>query len=143
MKITADIKAKAAELAEKHGFDELFVNAKGEFFTSKSNAANSVDGNKEKYAQVHLGVAGSGERTTTDLDKAADVIAQIEAAEDKEGVEAILEAESEGKNRKTVIEAALKKVKAFEAASAEKTAADAKKLNDSLKQASETTKTDK
>lgn len=114
MKVTDKIRKQAAELAEKHGLTQVWVNEKGEFFSNVSHAANSVGGNKEKYA-VLMFSAAQETTATNDLGKAADVIAAIEAAADTEAVQAILKAEQEGKNRKSVIEAAEKKLTALAA----------------------------
>lgn len=113
MKLTDKIRKQANELAEKHGFDELFVNEKGEFFSNKSHAANSVGHDKEKYAKVPIAGATKAEKGTTSLETGKELIAEIEKAEDAESVMAILVAEEEGKNRKTVVEAANKKLEAL------------------------------
>jgi predicted transcriptional regulator len=113
MKITKAILKKAAEVAEKHNYSRLYANDKGELFTLKSNASNSVDGKKDRYAEVPLAKAINEDKSTTDLDKVEDVLKQIEAAETEEQVAKIVDAESEGKNRKTVIEAGTKKLESF------------------------------
>jgi len=124
MKISEDKLKEGRELAEKHGFKELFVNEKGEFFTNKSFAAMSVNYDKEQFAEVDLSEAGSRKTeekatnastgsATNDLGKAVEVIEAIEVATEVEVVEAIMKAETEGKNRKSVIEAAVKKLLTF------------------------------
>ena len=121
MKISEDKLKEGRELAEKHGFKELFVNEKGEFFTNKSFAAMSVNYDKEQFAEVDLSEAGSRKTeekatnastgsATNDLGKAVEA---IEVATEVEVVEAIMKAETEGKNRKSVIEAAVKKLLTF------------------------------
>jgi len=114
MKIT-DLKLKAArELAEKHGYTELYVNDKGEFFTSPNFAALSVKYDKTKWSKVELiAVVEKEQKTTTDLQKAAELIAIIEAATDVAEIEAIAIAEAEGKNRVSVIEAAARKIESI------------------------------
>ncbi|MFV0378341.1 MAG: hypothetical protein ACK5JD_13690 [Mangrovibacterium sp.] len=114
MKVTDKIRKQAVELAEKHGFRQIWVNEKGEFFSNQSYAAHSVGGDITKYAEIALGAAVEA-TATNDLGKAADVIAAIEGAADAEAVQAILKAEQEGKNRKSVIEAASKKLAALTA----------------------------
>lgn len=110
MKISEDKQKEGLKLAEKHGFKELFVNVKGEFFSNKSYAAMSVGYDKDKFAEVSLTGTVIEEKTTTDLDKAADVIVHIETATEVSVVEAILKAETEGKNRATIVKAAMKKL---------------------------------
>lgn len=112
MKISEEKLKEGRELAAKHGFKELFVNEKGEFFTNKSFASMSVGYDKEKFAEVPLVSDQSQltEKATNDLGKAADVIAAIEVSKSSDEVIAILKAEAEGKNRKSVIEAGKKKL---------------------------------
>ena len=112
MKIKDSTRKKAVELTGKYGYKQLFVNDKDEFFTNKSNAANSVGNDKERYAEVELGLPVVA-KTTTDLDSAA-VIAQINACESAADVEAIMKAEAEGKNRKSVIASGTKKIQSLE-----------------------------
>ncbi len=113
MKITEAKQKEARELAARHGLKELWINEKGEFFTLKSNASNSVANDKEKYAQVNIGADSKAGKTTNDLGKAAEVIAAIEGCIDMTEVEAIRLAEAEGKNRTSVIEAANKKIESL------------------------------
>lgn len=115
MKISEDKLKEGRKLAKEFGFKELFVNETGEFFTNKSFASMSVNYDKEKFAEVPL--AGDEkpetEKATNDLGKAADVIAAIESATSSNEVIAILDAEAEGKNRKSVIDAGNKKLAAI------------------------------
>ncbi len=113
MKITESQQKQARELAEKHGCKELYLNDKGEFFTSENYAAMSVSNDKEKYLKLSIGIEVNAEKSTNDLGKAADVILEIEAATDVEAIEAILIAEAEGKNRKSVIDAGAKKIESL------------------------------
>lgn len=137
MKISEDKLKEGRELAKKHGFKKLFVNEKGEFFTNPSYASMSVNYDKEKFAEVPLNSdqSQSTEKGTNDLGKAADVIAALEAATEAEVVEAILKAETEGKNRKSVIEAGVKILAGFKEV---KDSKEVKDLNDG--QGDETTK---
>jgi hypothetical protein len=113
MKITEAQLKRARELAAKHGCKELFINEKGEFFTSQNYAALSVKNNKEKWTKVELGNDVKVEKTTTDLEKAAEVIAKIEASTEVSAIELIVKAESEGRNRKSVIDAGAKKIESL------------------------------
>lgn len=121
MEISKDKLLEGQKLAKKHGYKQLFVNAKGEFFTEKSFAFMSVGNNADDIAEVPLvgEVESEGKsegKATNDLAKAADVIAAIDAAETVEAVEDIKKAELEGKNRKSVIEAVEKKLETFKKA---------------------------
>lgn len=120
MEITKDKLKEGRELAKKHGFKKLFLNSKGEFFTDNGLALMSVERNADKMAEVPLNGEGDEKSesevkaaATNDLAKAADVIAAIEAAENSEAVIKILDAESAGKNRKTVIDAGNKRLEAI------------------------------
>ena len=151
MKITENKIKEGRELAAKHGFKQLFVNEKGEFFSNKNYADMSVNYDKDKIVEVPLTGSVTEEKTTTDLDKAADVIVHIEAATEVSVVEAILKAETEGKNRATVVKAAIKKLAVLMESSKEvkdsedikDTADDALKLNEILKQVQDDTNTKK
>ena len=112
MKISDELLNAGRELAEKHGYTELYVNDNGEFFTVKNFAILSVKNDNAKWAKIDLvAVVEKTEKTTTDLQKASEVIAEIEGATDMVIVEAIMKAEAEGKNRKSVIEAGKNKLK--------------------------------
>jgi len=114
MKITALQLKQARELAEKHGYTELYINDKGEHFTSANLSALSVGHDKDKWAKIDLiAVVEKEEKSTTDLQNAAELIAMIEAATEVEAIEAIAKAESEGKNRKSVIFSAEKKIESL------------------------------
>jgi hypothetical protein len=54
MKVSDNLRKKAVEIAEKHSLKEIWVNDKGEFFTTENNAANSVSNVKEKWAKIAL-----------------------------------------------------------------------------------------
>ncbi|MEL3904450.1 MAG: hypothetical protein P1P63_04995 [Treponemataceae bacterium] len=113
MKITNEIKKRAQEVAEKNGLNVVFVNDKGEFFSNENFAALSVKSDKQKYAKIEVAAVSDNsdeKKGTNDLDTVAEVVAAIEAATEVEAVEAILKAETEGKNRKTVLEAGAKKI---------------------------------
>lgn len=113
MKITNEIKKQAAEVAEKNRLNVVFVNERGEFFSSENFAALSVKGDKAKYAKIEVDIvsdAPEDEKGTNDLGTVAEVITSIETAESVEDVEAILKAEAEGKNRKKILKAGEKKI---------------------------------
>ena len=144
MKISEDKLKEGRELAAKHKFTKLFVNVFGEFFTNPSYAAMSVKYDKEKFAEVPLtsdqsqsqstekATNASTGSATNDLGKAADVIAAIEAAIGGEAVVAIMKAEAEGKNRKSVIDAGKKKLDAIAQAATSPAAEDGKPENVTL-----------
>ena len=112
MKITNEIKKQAAEVAEKNRLNVVFVNERGEFFSSENFVALSVKGDKAKYAKIEVDIVSDdeNEKGTNDLGEVDEVITSIQAAESVEEVEAILKAEAEGKNRKTILEAGAKKI---------------------------------
>lgn len=108
MDVSKEIQKEAQALAKKYGYKELFVNESGEFFTSANLAAVSVGNDKEKYAEVQLGsTAQSNQGKVTD---AASLILAIDACATTDEVNALLEEEKSGKNRKTVIDACEKKL---------------------------------
>ena len=114
MKITAIQLKQARELAEKHGYTELYINDKGELFTSANLSALSVGHDKDKWAKIDLiAVVEKEEKSTTGLQNAAELITEIEAATEVAVVEAIAKAETEGKNRKSVIFSAEKKIESL------------------------------
>lgn len=88
MKITDEQRAKAQELAEKLKVSKLYVNDKGEYFTSENLAQLSVEGNKKKYQKLDFAPVANEE--------ADDIFAQIKALQTVEEVQAILDAEIEG-----------------------------------------------
>ncbi|MCF8337904.1 MAG: hypothetical protein K9I74_07970 [Bacteroidales bacterium] len=108
MKLSNKIKKQAAEIAEKHGFREIWVNDMNEFFSLKSNAANSVEGDSKRYAEVPLGGVAQEEVKSAD-----ELIKEVEASEDIDALEKVIEVEKKEKNRKTVIEAAEKKLESL------------------------------
>lgn len=113
MEVTKEIKKQAKELASKFKAKEIFVNESGEFFTEEVNAKQSVKGNKDKYAKVDI---SSNSEKSKESNKADELIAAIEAAETAEAVQDIIDAETEGKKRTTVLEAGAKKLETFKAA---------------------------
>lgn len=113
MEISKDKQKEAIALAKKHGYKQLFINVDGEFFTNANFAAMSVKNDKEAWAKVDLGSEIVAEKGTNDLGKVADVILAIVAATKVAAVEAIVKAETEGKNRKTVIDAGTNKIESL------------------------------
>jgi len=89
LKITTEQKTKGIEIGRKLGQSKMWVNYKGEYFTNE-NFAN-------------------------ELGKVEDVIVAIEAAAEVEVVQAIIDAENEGKKRKSVLEAGAKKIETLNA----------------------------
>ncbi len=122
LKITSETKKRAEEVAAKNGLSVIYVNEKGEFFSNENFASLSVKGNKEKYAKIEVvAVVKETGNGTTELGTVAEVVAAIEVAETVESVETIVKAETEGKNRKTVLEASKKKLETLHATSLQKT----------------------
>jgi hypothetical protein len=112
MTITKEIKEKALEIGRKHKLAKVWVNNQGEVFSEEQYAKASVKGDKDKYALVEIS-AKVKEATTNELGSVQEVIGAIELADTKEAVELIVAAEKEGKNRKTVFDAAEKKLATF------------------------------
>lgn len=66
VKLTDKIKKQAKELKEKHNV--LFVNSKGEFFTSENFALASVNHDKKKVREIKdSDLAGKGEQKGEEL----------------------------------------------------------------------------
>ena len=116
LKITTEQKNKGIELGRKFGQSKMWVNEKGEYFTNENLANLSVGNDKEKVAVIEVAADAVVEKKTTELTKADDLVAAIEAAADAESVQAILDAENEGKKRKTVLDAGTKKLETLKAA---------------------------
>ncbi|MDL2314770.1 hypothetical protein LJC16_00745 [Bacteroidales bacterium OttesenSCG-928-C19] len=113
MNVTEEIKKKAAEIAGKRRIKTLFVNSRNEFFTEESYAANSVKGNKDNYTKIDTSAIVDSEKATTDdafSGTAFELIERIEASESVEDIQEILTAEQAGKQRKTVIATAEKRI---------------------------------
>ena len=114
MTITNKVREIAQVLGRKHKLAKVWVNESGEVFSEEQFAKSSVKGDKDKYAAVEVTAEVSKpEKTTNELGTVQEVIAAIEAAEAAESVQAIIDAEKTGKNRKTVLEAAVKKLNTF------------------------------
>ncbi|MEA4916549.1 hypothetical protein [Proteiniphilum sp.] len=116
LQVTKEQMKRANDVAKANGLETVFMNEKGEFFSNKNFAALSVEGDKNRYVKIDVSPeSGDSEKEegkkTNDLGPAGEVVAAIEAATDVDAVEAILTAEKAGKNRKTVLEAAEKKIK--------------------------------
>jgi hypothetical protein len=67
MKVTKEIRKKAAEIAETQNADVLYVNERGEFFTDKSLALLSVEGNADGFAKIEV-VASVAVKTAAGTD---------------------------------------------------------------------------
>ena len=112
LKISVETKKRAQEVAEKNGLSAIYVNDKGEFFSNENFASLSVKADKSRFAKIDAVIIDflDDEKGTNDLGTVAEVVAAIEVAETVEDVEAIVKAETGGKNRKTVLEAGAKKI---------------------------------
>lgn len=108
MKISDKQKKQAAELMAKLNCKELFINEKGEFFTNKSLAAYSVEGDKSRYADVS---SFQGQSTPKGENTAEELIAIVSEATTVEAVKAISKLENDrSKPRKTVLAACDSKI---------------------------------
>jgi hypothetical protein len=104
MKITKDKLKEAQDIAKKYGYKQMFVNNKGELFTSENLASVSVDHDKDKYTEVPLNVATVSTTEKAKV-KSDSLTLEIDACTSVEDVEEILNAEKEGENRADVIAA--------------------------------------
>lgn len=88
MKISDEKRKEGEEHAKALKTNVIYINDKGEFFSTENLAQLSVDGNKKKYQKLDFApVANEG---------ADDIFAQIKALQTVEEVQAILDAEIEG-----------------------------------------------
>lgn len=113
MTISKEIKEKALEIGRKLNLPKVWVNESGEVFSEEQFARLSVKSDKDKYAAVEVTAEVKTGKETNDLGSVQEVLAAIEAAETADAVQAIIDAENEGKKRKTVLEAADKKLASF------------------------------
>lgn len=125
LQITKEQKEKANEIGRKHNVEKVFVNDKGEFFTVENYAKLSVNGDKDKIAVVVVSASTSddnksnttgsatAQKATTETATAAELITAIEATTEITAVQAILDAEKQGRKRATVLAAAGKKIESF------------------------------
>lgn len=111
MQVTKEQKKQAIAHAKAHKVKRMWMNDKGEFFTTENYASLSVGGKKDKFTEVNIGDIDFDEKPAGDFpDKADELIALIEAAESAEVVQAIIDAETKGKARKKVLEAGAAKL---------------------------------
>lgn len=100
---------KAKEIARKRGVKVVFVNDKGEFFTNKNYALNSVKNDTSKLADVEADTVvaqnDAGEQNQYASLNANDLIAIIQESTSKDELDKIAAFEKTGKKRKTVQEA--------------------------------------
>ena len=115
LKITTEQKTKGIEIGRKLGQSKMWVNYKGEYFTNENFANISVGNDKEKVGMIEVTSEAITEKKTNELGKVEDVIVAIEAAAEVDVVQAIIDAENEGKKRKSVLEAGAKKIETLNA----------------------------
>lgn len=105
LKITTEQKNKGIEIGRKLGQSKMWINEKGEYFTSENFALISAGSNKDKIGLIEVTAEVEKSEGTTETSTAAELIAAIDAATDVVDVQAILDAENAGKKRKTVLDA--------------------------------------
>ena len=66
MQVTKEHREKAAELAAKNKVNTLYVNKKGEFFTSENLASISVNGKNNNYAKIEINEKSPKKETETE-----------------------------------------------------------------------------
>jgi hypothetical protein len=109
-------KAIAADIFERYPkAQKVAVTSDGmAFITDENEIAVKNHANKNRYGKelsiTHFRRDEMGSDNTDKPKTAKELIAAIEAAKELEAVEAILKAENEGEKRKTVIEAAEKRI---------------------------------
>lgn len=113
LKITTEQKNKGIELGRKLGHAKMWINENGEYFTNENLAMLSVKSDKEKVCVIDVADEVVAEKKTNELGTVTEVVAAIEAAADAEAVQDIIDAENEGKKRKTVLDAGAKKLEIF------------------------------
>lgn len=99
MKANKDQIKNGKSIARQLKTDTLFINEKGEFFTSENLAQLSVKGDKNKYQKLDYSTSFS-----TD-DAEAEELTEIKALKTISEVQAILDQELEGADRGTIIKA--------------------------------------
>ena len=98
MKISEEIRNKGQELAEQMKVSVLYVNEKGEFFSSENLAQLSVKGDKKKYEKLDF--------TPIVEDPALEVsVEMIQSLQTVEEVQAILDAEIIGAGDAAIMDA--------------------------------------
>jgi hypothetical protein len=98
---------KGKELAEKLKVTVLYINDKGEYFTSDNLAQLSVKGDKKKYQKLDYSAAVKDEIED-------DEIQEINKLQTVEEVQALLDIELEGENRSDVVEACKSRIEELE-----------------------------
>lgn len=107
MKITEEIRNKGQELASKMKVNSLYVNDKGEFFTTQNLASLSVDGKKDRYQEINFAVTEENFEVSVELIRSLTTI---------EEVQEILNAEIEGTGSGEIIDACEARIKELEEA---------------------------
>jgi hypothetical protein len=97
MEISEKKKKEALELKAKYGYKDIYINEKGEFFSTENYAKMSVAGDKKKYAKVEEGTVTN----KTVQKNANELIKEVATIEDLEVLENLIKDET----RKTVIDA--------------------------------------
>ena len=108
----------AVEFADKYKVKAMYVNDKGEFFKLESDAKNSVAGNRARYMQVDAAtkvskttdVIASKPESTNDTATVKEVNAFVDTCTSIAEIQAVIEAEKAGWNRKTILNYAAKKI---------------------------------
>ena len=99
MKATKEQIEKGKGIAIKLKTDTLFINEKGEYFTSENRAQLSVKGDKQKYQKLDYSTS------FTAADAESEELAEIKALKTVDEVQTILDLELEGAGRETIIKA--------------------------------------
>jgi hypothetical protein len=117
MKATNQQKEKAKQYAKNFGAKHIFLNNKGEYFTSENYAAISVKNNTSRYIKIDCSSAlaeddkSANTTQTNNTDKqAAEVLKSVEQCTCLEDLEVIYNTEQQGNKRPAVLEACEEKL---------------------------------
>jgi hypothetical protein len=72
MNISKEKKAEALKIKAAHGYKEIYVNNKGEFFSMENYASMSVDGDRKRYMKVEAGTEANKPGTKTGAEDEGD-----------------------------------------------------------------------
>jgi len=99
MKANQEQIEKGKGIARQLKTDTLFINEKGEYFTSENRAQLSVKGDKKKYQKLDYSTSFTAD------DAEAKELAEIKVSQTIDEVQIILDMELEGAGRETIIKA--------------------------------------
>lgn len=114
-KATTEQIKEAQVIATRLGVSTLYVNDKGEFFSSENAALQSVEGDSQRLQIVEARKAVAGNEADEDGDDLALELAEIKALNTVDDVDAMLSVEEEGANRAVIVAALMARREELEA----------------------------